>query len=97
MTEKKCRVCGRIIPYGHVCLSCGDYDDQQRFAADKPKTNGDRIRQMTDEELAKLLCLVKDKLCFACAYTRIEDCTGISCENARLEWLRKEVSEHAPD
>lgn len=64
MPDNTCVCCGRIIPEGgHICLACGDYDDQQTFRPssrayypEPPKvTNGDRIRQMTDEELAVLL------------------------------------------
>lgn len=61
----------------------------------KPLSNADKIRQMTDEELAEFLCLVKERLCFACAYTTVADCAGISCEEARLQWLRKEADEDA--
>lgn len=32
MNDNTCVCCGRIIPEGrHICLSCGDYDDMQRF------------------------------------------------------------------
>lgn len=58
MRENTCIVCGRIIPEGrHICLACGDYDDQQRFCPPKHarQTNGDRIRAMSDAELAQYL------------------------------------------
>lgn len=58
-------------------------------------TNGDRIRQMTDEELAEFMCLVKDKLCFGCSFSHVDECEGIPCEEARKQWLQKEVSEDA--
>lgn len=32
MADNTCICCGRIIPEGrHICLHCGDYDDQQTF------------------------------------------------------------------
>ena len=31
MQDNRCICCGRVIPDGHICLSCGDYDDMQRF------------------------------------------------------------------
>ena len=60
-----------------------------------PKTNAERIRQMTDEELAKFMCLVKDKLCFGCSFSHVDECESISCEEARTQWLKQEVSEDA--
>ena len=58
----------------------------------KPQTNADRIRAMTDEELADL---------FAdndCGYCRIHDfCfakgSAINCEDVWLDWLKQEVSD----
>jgi len=57
-----------------------------------PKSNADRIRQMTDEELAKFMCLVKDKLCFGCAYSHVVECEGIPCEEGRKQWLRMDAT-----
>lgn len=71
MPDGTCMVCGRIIPEGrHICLSCWDYDDQQRFAVDKQKTNGDRIRAMTNAELAKFLGDIAD----CCSINFCKDC-----------------------
>ena len=56
-------------------------------------TNGDRIRNMTDDELAKFMCLVKDKLCFGCSFSHMDECEGISCEEARKQWLKKEAED----
>lgn len=55
-------------------------------------TNGDRLRSMSDEELARFLCVVKEKLCFACKYEHVSECEGISCEKAREQWLKQEIS-----
>lgn len=70
MYDKTCKVCGRPIPDGHVCLSCGDYDDMQTFNQQKPKTNGDRIRAMTDKELAKWLCSMERRALLTNSMTR---------------------------
>lgn len=80
---KRCKKCGALIASGDLCEDC------------KPMTNGDRIRAMTDEELAKFMCLVKDKLCFGCSFSRVDECEGIPCEEARKQWLKQEVSENA--
>lgn len=84
MADKTCKVCGRVIPDGHICLSCGDYDDQQRFGA-KPKTNGDRIRASTDNELTRFLG------CKCCAYLAEPKCDNLNCTEGKLQWLGSEV------
>ena len=57
-----------------------------------PKSNADRIRQMTDEELADKLT---DK-CAVCAYHNAEcETTFCMCEEGVLKWLKQEVSEDA--
>ncbi len=59
---------------------------------DKPLTNGDRIRQMTDEELAKSIGLA----CKRCVYFKggHVECSGQDkeCTDGNLEWLKQEVS-----
>lgn len=56
----------------------------------KPKkTNGDRLREMNDEELAELL---DNSQCAHCAYE--EGCDdNAECSRGILEWLRKKVNE----
>lgn len=55
-----------------------------------PKSNADRIRQMTDEELAKKL------RCDSCLYQVMKsECELSECVDGILAWLRKEVSEDA--
>ena len=51
-----------------------------------PKTNADRIRQMTDEELIEL---VNSSVC---NYT---DCLDNDCEECGRKWVMKEVIEDA--
>lgn len=84
---KRCKKCGAWIVSGYLCKDC------------KPMTNGDKIRAMTDEQIAEMI-------------SNIVTCCGFSedhnCENCRLrfmhrvcsekdifEWLREEVSEDA--
>jgi hypothetical protein len=84
MADKTCKVCGRPIPDGHVCLSCGDYDDQQRFVPDalpKVRTNGDRIRAMNDADLAQFLFQMNT--CKTCPFSALQCKIG--------EWLKKEA------
>ena len=48
--SEKCVICGRDIPEGRqVCVICGDIPKK------KVKTNYDRIRNMSVEEMAEFL------------------------------------------
>ena len=67
------------------------------IAALKPKpicTNADRIRQMSDEELAKLLIYADTNICDICAAKHSNtyyDCEEESCEKGILAWLKQEA------
>ena len=51
----------------------------------KPKTNADRIREMTDEELVDVI---------HCPLVEVDGChTGKSCALCILRWLRSPVEE----
>lgn len=60
---------------------------------DKPLTNGDRIRAMTDEELAEWFDLHGE--CNTCAYHPAQCKT--ECNEGHLKWLKQEVSEDETD
>lgn len=61
-----------------------------RLDEDKPLTNGDRIRAMTDEELAEHLSG------YICDNRESGDCQRFkNCEECKLSWIRQEVSEDA--
>ena len=53
---------------------------------EKPQTNADRIRAMSDEELADLLC--NGKHTFRCANCSAYQCDD-NCEKHCLEWLKQ--------
>lgn len=102
MADNTCIRCGKIIPEGrHVCLNCGNYDDMQTFKLDTlpvVRTNGDRIRQMTDEEFAKWLDNISG--CSVCLlYNMAGECNEFRnssiCVEHKLKWLKQEVSENA--
>ena len=59
----------------------------------RPKTNSDRIRLMTDEELANA---ISDNIDCACCNQFLKDkidCSGDGCPKAWIEWLKEEVKE----
>lgn len=56
---------------------------------DPPKTNVDRIRSMTDEELAELLCGYQ---CNTCDFNGFCDETD-KCKEEIFEWLQSESGE----
>ena len=57
-----------------------------------PKSNADRIRQMTDEELAKILCFADCEV--LCPAIDNEHCNGDCCGHF-LRWLKQEANEDA--
>lgn len=57
-----------------------------------PKSNADRIRQMTDEELADVM----QGQCACCAY-KLTGCTEKECKDGAYKWLKQEVSENVDD
>ena len=73
------------------------FDKAKEIAAEitaPPKSNADRIRQMTYEELSEILLLSTCYFgCNKCKYNG--KCKGKSCTEAALEWLKQEVSEDA--
>ena len=78
MLSGDCNVCinGKTPSYSATCVECGL--SRKNF---KPITNADRIRAMTDEELAEF---IRDQI--------IDRNMGIPSETW-LDWLRQEVSE----
>ena len=50
----------------------------------QPKTNGDRIREMDDEELAECMAY-KIAACYGC-----EAPDGSHCKQCWLDWLKEE-------
>ena len=57
------------------------------FSPSEPKTNADRIRAMTDEELANT---ITDDLCDRVCHSPLS-CDG-NCETQVLAWLKQEYT-----
>lgn len=61
--------------------------------ATPPKTNADRIRAMTDEELAEWLYKMRERLT-CIPDIQIEKCAKeTDCKKCYLEWVRKEADQ----
>ena len=62
--------------------SCPDFQQ-------KPQTNVDRIRAMSDEQLAEFLNRVKEP-CDCCQLAVVEGaCTETLCDDAMTKWLKQ--------
>lgn len=79
------------------CHRFGDNLDinEERYCPDyTPATNADKIRAMTDDELAKRLAEIAD--CVACEMMFDMKCRChhefFSCWQAWLDWLKKEAT-----
>lgn len=83
----------------HLTVVDRDYAIVKAFLRDekKPKTNGDRIRAMSDKELAKFIandCLqISDAICGPCPQTDNLQCGNCVCEDYIEQWLQKETEE----
>lgn len=97
MPDNTCVCCGKIIPEGqHICLTCMRTNDMQTF--DKPvRTNGDRIRAMSDAQLADFIITALSAKAIECDYCihRDELCRNKRpsrrCTVGMVAWLRSEV------
>ena len=56
--------------------------------SERPKTNGDRVRAMSDEELTALLRKACNRMCI---YGNSESCSIAKCKDGMLAWLRQEA------
>lgn len=99
----KCKNCKKLdhilnrgISVGRWCVEKSDSPDIERErSCDKyvPMTNADRIRSMTDEELAEFL--LSDDYYIDCTNCKEPEseyglCIG-KCENELVRWLKSEV------
>lgn len=57
--------------------------------SEKPKTNGDMVQAMSDEELVKLYQTPCEHLCLC--RRRGNGCTSGDCKDNMLAWLRQEA------
>lgn len=85
LTDDECKIYDSWI--NHESIKTGE----NLFNVSKPKTNCDRIRQMTDEELAEL---ITNRLTCSMCCNNYEACiTFAYCKDGVLEWLQTEARE----
>lgn len=77
-------------PYDIRKWPCEDCLQGDRYEA-KPHTNADRIRAMTDEELAEFL--QKNRGGCKALTTKSYVCDNTDCKACWLDWLKQEVEE----
>jgi hypothetical protein len=73
-----------------------EFFEMKRKKMQKPQTNADAIRSMTDEELVEIFANNE------CGYCRIHDFCfakglAIDCEDAWLDWLKQEAKDDNRD
>ena len=103
--------CRHETPCSKRCLlgtgeikPCRGYDKCKQFQPNY-KTNADRIRAMSDEELAKWMsggALHSDSVCSYCDRNTLEFCDGAECSNKTdaeiiLDWLKQPVKDGEGD
>ena len=82
-----CNICanGKLPVTSRTCVECGL--SRKNY---KPITNADRIRAMTDEELAewldRLITHCNDGPCFNCFMQK-------ACLTSMLDWLKHEATD----
>ena len=86
---------GKLLNGKHKPSICGmaaeadnlpdEYDFVVQYVETPPVTNADRIRAMTDEELAKIIVCQNNRLG--------DDCFGGNCDECTLDWLKQEVDD----
>ena len=89
--DKYCRICHNI--------SCSNHGKSVSFLGDGWKcnyipvpTNADRIRAMSNEELAEFLSSGLKEPCDCCQLAVFEGaCTETLCDDAMMKWLQQPV------
>ena len=90
--DEKCQKCKNNGTA--ICNRCDMFYDEFDPIDKPPKTNADRIRAMTDEELADLVSPL------SCCHEKGQDCMkysdgtgGRNCYKCWLDWLKQEAND----
>lgn len=69
-----------------------EYDYLIQWDPPKPQTNGDRVRAMTDEELAdRIMAYIRCEACEREFHIECNPC--MTCRGVWIDWLKEEVSD----
>lgn len=90
MPKRKCTGANCPMQVGYVVPETCPEPEKCRYAT-FPQTNADRIRTMTDEELAEAACGMI--ICFWCPVKGCRGCAPDECKEALLAFLRSPVEE----
>jgi hypothetical protein len=88
MLTGDCNVCinRTLQPDSAACVECGL--SRKNY---KPITNADKIRSMTDDELAELMREITDPVCPP--NHGYKHCRDGECRKCWLDWLKQEASD----
>ena len=103
-----CPYCGKPITYNSFfgvfyCRKCGGFFKQATVMEcndlNKPLTNAQKIRAMSDEELADfLLKMMSDVQCFAEGILPYHSCPqNHNCKQCGIDWLNQPAEEDKYD
>lgn len=90
MVSGDCNVCinGKMPSYSATCVECGL--SRKNY---KPMANADRLRAMSDEELASYLCkAIREGFMKVFPTARYSDEDIQELDRDWLDWLRQEVT-----
>lgn len=97
MKNKTCGECKHLNRELAFCRACGakwlkdtDGANCKYFEKITKPTNGDKLRQMSDEELAKNQCTCKHCIY---QYDNCLDKDRIDCYKGKLAWLKQEAKD----
>ena len=93
-------VCPECHGFGHINRECEnstwsvlcDYCNG-RGVLRVPMTNADRIRDMSDEELAEFLGRIKEPCDYCQLVVTTGACTETLCDDAMMKWLQQSVED----
>lgn len=89
-TMKICPKCGAIAHYDPYFRAYTCSKSNCNYWENVKPSNGDRIRSMSDEELAHFISEIAD--CCVCKAEMGEGCSaGKKCEDFWLDWVKQEV------
>lgn len=91
-TKISCKTCS----FGKTCNVANSHEYKVEICSQykpvKKMTNADKIRSLSDNELAEIISVNVD--CGKCMdYLSPNDCASKLCKSAWLDWLKREVDE----